>query len=138
MESKVCSKCGVEKPLSEFALNKTRKDGHASDCKDCRKQYRDEHYRLHKEQYKEKAAAYKRKKTKELEEFKSTLKCEICGENRPWCLDFHHTNPEEKEGEIAKLIESPRRMQEEIKKCIVVCANCHRDIHYKNRNAGIV
>ena len=87
---------------------------------------------------KKKAAAYKRKKTKELEEFKSTLKCEICGENRPWCLDFHHTNPEEKEGEIAKLIESPRRMQEEIKKCIAVCANCHRDIHYKDRNAGIV
>lgn len=112
MESKVCSICGIEKPLSEFALNKTRKDGHASDCKSCRKKYRDEHYRLHKEYYKEKAAAYKRKKTKELEEFKSTLKCEICGENRPWCLDFHHVNPEEKEGEIAKLIES----QEDCKK----------------------
>lgn len=138
MESKVCSICGIEKPLSEFALNKTRKDGHASDCKSCRKKYRDEHYRLHKEYYKEKAAAYKRKKTKELEEFKSTLKCEICGENRPWCLDFHHINPEEKEGEIAKLIESPRRLQEELKKCIVLCANCHRDLHYKERNAGVL
>ena len=40
MESKVCSICGIEKPLSEFALNKTRKDGHASDCKSCRKKYR--------------------------------------------------------------------------------------------------
>lgn len=87
---------------------------------------------------KKRTAAYKRKKTKELEEFKSTLKCVICGENRPWCLDFHHINPEEKEGEIVKLIESPRRLQEELKKCIVLCANCHRDLHYKERNAGVV
>ena len=73
-----------------------------------------------------------------IKSIKSTLKCEICGENRPWCLDFHHINPEEKEGEIAKLIESPRRLQEELKKCIVLCANCHRDLHYKERNAGVV
>ena len=46
MESKVCSICGIEKPLSEFALNKTRKDGHASDCKSCRKKYKETKNRL--------------------------------------------------------------------------------------------
>lgn len=33
MESKQCTVCGEVKPLSEFAKNKTKKDGHASDCK---------------------------------------------------------------------------------------------------------
>lgn len=135
---KKCSKCGELKPISEFAINKLRKDGHASDCKSCRKIYRDKHYQEHKEYYKTKAAEYKKKKTVEFEEYKSTLKCEICGESRPWCLDFHHVNPDEKEKEVVKLIESPRKLEEEIKKCRVLYANCHRDLHYKNKQAGIV
>ena len=65
---KKCSKCGELKPISEFAINKLRKDGHASDCKYCRKIYRDKHYQEHKEYYKIKAAEYKKKKTAEFEE----------------------------------------------------------------------
>lgn len=40
--------------------------------------------------------------------------------------------------EVVKLIESPRKLREEIKKCRVLCANYHRDLHYKNKQAGIV
>lgn len=138
MEMKRCSKCKELKPISEFAVNKTKKDGHASDCKACRKLYRDKHYQEHKDYYKTKVAEYKKKKAAEFEEYKGTLKCEICGESRPWCLDFHHINPLEKENEVVNLIESPRKLKEEIKKCIVLCSNCHRDLHYKNKQAGIV
>ena len=134
METKICSKCKQEKPLSEFAINRTRKDGHASDCKACRKIYRDKHYLEHKEYYKDKASKYRSKKNKEFEELRSTLKCSVCGENRHWCLEFHHLNPNEKESEVTRLKESPRRLEEELKKCIVLCANCHRDLHYKERN----
>lgn len=49
---KKCSVCGELKPLSEFAINKTKKDGHACDCKECRKKYRDQHYQENKEYYK--------------------------------------------------------------------------------------
>ena len=134
METKICSKCKQEKPISEFAINRTRKDGHASDCKACRKIYRDKHYLEHKEYYKDKASKYRRKKNKEFEELRSTLKCSICGESRHWCLEFHHLNPNEKESEVTRLKESPRKLKEELKKCVVLCANCHRDIHYKERN----
>lgn len=130
---KKCSVCGEIKPLTEFALNKSRKDGLASDCKSCRKIYRDNHYKNNKEYYKNKAKEYRKRKTKEFEEFKETLKCSLCGENRPWCLDFHHINPEEKEVEVVKLIEAPNKIKKEIEKCIVLCANCHRDLHYKNK-----
>lgn len=41
-ETKVCTKCGVEKPLSEFNKNKNYSDGHRSDCRMCRREYREQ------------------------------------------------------------------------------------------------
>ena len=135
---KKCSVCGELRPLSEFAINRTRKDGHASDCKACRKKYRNKHYQDNKEYYKSKARAYKTAKLEEINEIRKTLKCAICGEDRFYCLDFHHVDPSIKEAEVTKLIESPKRLKRELEKCIVLCANCHRELHYKERNAGIV
>ena len=39
-QGKVCTKCGVWKPLEEFNKDKTHKDGRRSDCKECQKEYR--------------------------------------------------------------------------------------------------
>lgn len=52
------------------------------------------------------------------------------------CLQFHHTDPTEKEIEIGNLGSMGwglARMQKEIDKCVIVCANCHFKIH-----AGII
>lgn len=38
-KTKVCSKCGRELPITEFALNKKCKDGHIGQCKDCVNKY---------------------------------------------------------------------------------------------------
>lgn len=60
-------------------------------------------------------------------------KCEICGYNRcKEALDFHHLIPEEKEFKISdrNLPTSDwPRIKKELDKCILVCANCHREIH---------
>ena len=43
-ETKVCKKCGRELPITEFALNKTSKDGHVGQCKDCINAYQRDNY----------------------------------------------------------------------------------------------
>ena len=37
--SKTCTKCGVDKPLDAFSLDKSRKDGRRSHCRECMKAY---------------------------------------------------------------------------------------------------
>ena len=65
--------------------------------------------------------------------FKSSLKCERCGENHPATLDFHHKNPKEKEHAVSTLIRNKQygKARKEIEKCEVLCANCHRKHHHK-------
>ena len=78
------------------------------------------------------------KRTRELKtwfkDYKKSLECEKCGEDHPACLDFHHK--EEKDFSISEMISrnnfSRQRIKEEIEKCSVVCANCHRKIHADN------
>lgn len=56
--------------------------------------------------------------------------CEKCGYNKTIsALEFHHKNPKEKDFSPSGLSISWERMKNEIDKCILVCANCHREIH---------
>lgn len=52
METKICYKCKIEKPLDDFSKSKRRPDGHNSDCKECHKKYRREYYLKNKEKEK--------------------------------------------------------------------------------------
>lgn len=66
---------------------------------------------------------------------KKQIGCSICGYNKNGAaLEWHHIDPLEKDGapaEMLKLgtVEGWNQYQKEIKKCILVCANCHREIH---------
>ena len=57
--------------------------------------------------------------------------CQICGYNRcNKALEFHHLNAQEKDFTISKVANrSWDSLEKELKKCILVCANCHREIH---------
>lgn len=59
-------------------------------------------------------------------------KCELCGYDRCiWALTFHHTDSLEKDFTIASYSTlSWNKIKEEIDKCMLVCANCHAEIHY--------
>lgn len=62
--------------------------------------------------------------------WKEYHKCEVCGEARAVCLEFHHNNPNNKTFEIsAGKSKSITTLHKEICKCMIVCANCHRVIH---------
>lgn len=70
-------------------------------------------------------------KKEKLVEYKGG-KCEICGYNKCLsALQFHHKNPEEKEFGLSKKTYSFDKLKEEADKCILLCANCHAEIHNK-------
>lgn len=74
-----------------------------------------------------------RHKTKEeLVKYKGG-KCEICGYDKCLgALDFHHLDPFQKDFTISNsnIYKNLDKLKEEVNKCILVCANCHREIHY--------
>jgi len=56
--------------------------------------------------------------------------CQICGYNK--CvrsLQFHHVNPMEKDYTISGKTKAFDKMVKEVDKCILVCNNCHGEIH---------
>ena len=67
--------------------------------------------------------------------FKASLKCVQCNFNHPAALDFHHTDPSQKENLVSKLVSNGcyAAAMEEVQKCTVLCANCHR-IHHHEEN----
>ena len=93
---------------------------------------------------KEKYRQYKIRRNKAVTEWRQRVKekavaamggeCQCCGYNKHIsALEFHHLNPSEKEIGISTggCTRSYEKMKNELKKCILVCANCHREIHAK-------
>lgn len=116
--TKQCTKCKRILPLSAFGWRDKSKGTLRSDCKECHSNYMKQKYQ---------------QKKNEIQELKSHLKCAKCGESRGYVLDFHHINPEEKTANISRLTSNTSnisRVYEEIQKCVVLCANCHREFHY--------
>jgi hypothetical protein len=73
------------------------------------------------------------KNIKWLREFKRKLSCVDCGIKDEFVLDFHHLR--DKDDTICRLAGngcSVERLLEEIAKCEVICANCHRKRHNGN------
>lgn len=125
METKICTKCGKELPIEDFNWRNKEKGTRRSECKTCHADFMKEVYE---------------NKKKTVAEIKKNLKCAKCGEEREYCLDFHHADPNEKENTIARMTSNNYRLDtvlNEIKKCIVLCSNCHREFHYFQEQNGI-
>jgi hypothetical protein len=125
-----CYRCGEEKPAEDFAWRRKDKGQRDSHCRPCRSAYGREHYEANRQRYIDQAAASKRKlrlaRTRYLIEFFKTHPCVDCGETDPVVLEFDHLR--DKSFSIGPEL-SRKRWQsilDEIEKCEVVCANCHR------------
>ena len=114
MEVRKCGKCFKDKLLSEFHKDR---GWLRSDCKTC--------CNIGRGERRDRVRGF-------FAEYKKGLDCQSCGEGHPACLDFHHRNPEEKELNIAHATGGYRieAIMNEISKCDVLCANCHRKLHY--------
>lgn len=79
---------------------------------------------------------YRLEKKEATEKIKAERGCVRCGEKDPDCLDFHHLDPATKTYTISRLYGgtwSWERILKEIELCEVLCANCHRKQHGKER-----
>jgi len=98
-------------------------------------EYQRRHYAKNKEKVKAAVYALKRKYREKWREFKATLKCVNCWFNHPAALDFHHVTKSPSNRPVNQLLrkDAYRAVAEEIKKCVVLCANCHRVHHHEER-----
>lgn len=137
-----CSFCGKIKEEHEFALKSGSARGYNSKCKECHRSYVKEHYKNNKPKYLVRAKKHREKQKTKLKaivkDYLLNHPCIDCGESRLPCLDFDHVSGE-KIRDISKMVHygwAIQTLTEEMKKCEVRCANCHRMRHY-NEN-GLV
>lgn len=84
-------------------------------------------FRLRQHQQRQRAADY-------IWEIKRKSGCQKCPERDPCAIDFHHRDPDEKEYSASKMISNKwnnDRIDAEVAKCDIICANCHRKEHYR-------
>jgi transposase len=77
--------------------------------------------KVHRQKIKERAVEY------------MGSKCSRCHYDKCiWALEFHHLNPDEKDFSVSRYqYLSWDKIQEELGKCIMVCSNCHRELHHQ-------
>lgn len=102
------------------------RNGHVHLCKNCRRKSKRLAYRIS-------AAEYKNNE------------CEICGLKRNTIddleiFDFHHKDKSNKSFELSDNIESKNWdiVKQELDKCVMLCANCHRKQHLYIRNETVI
>ena len=121
-ESKTCLKCNNVLPTEEFYIQRQKSEDGSTTwdyfdcyCKKCRN----------------KTSLERRKNIKkEAVEYKGG-KCEHCGIQDD-CLDiydFHHVDPTQKDFAIARSAKAFKNIKNELDKCQLLCANCHRKVH---------
>jgi len=95
------------------------------------KKYRQEH----KKEIKENNAKRREERRLYINNYKLSNGCSICGYNKcAAALDFHHNG--NKEFYLASSIgwrKNLKEIKKEMDKCIILCANCHRELHYKEK-----
>jgi predicted HNH restriction endonuclease len=114
--SKFCGKCNERKPLTEFySRGGKRIEELTAWCKSCLNALTLERQRERKQE----AIEYKGNK------------CQLCGYDKyKGALEFHHIDPTKKDFALsAGRLTSLEKLKPELDKCVLLCANCHREVH---------
>jgi len=99
------------------------------------KQYQSDWYSRNKERHKETTRRNQRRYRDEWEEFKGKQKCFKCEFSHPAAIDFHHINRNDPDKLRVNQLVSQKSYKKAIKeateKCIPLCSNCHRILHWE-------
>ena len=132
-------------PLEEltFNKNKSRKDGLNTICRVCSRlrsrQYYKDNTVEHKKAVQKRNVKYKQAVSTRVYEYLLNNPCTVCGEKDITVLEFDHLRDKTKA--VSQLVMSNNnweRVWEEIKKCQVLCANCHRRKTAKDQNWFVI
>jgi len=119
---KQCTGCSEHKDESEFYSQGRKDSGRLkAECKVC-------FNRRMMDRYEERA------------KFITSLKggsCRLCGYDKcQAALEFHHMDPSQKDFQINKRWSmTDEAILKELEKCVLLCSNCHREVHY-NQSRG--
>lgn len=80
---KICARCNEEKPRTDFNTSKQHHDGLTPYCRDCRREYRHNHYLLSKEPDNAEARAYFERHLRPDLSTRTQKQCGRCGEEKP-------------------------------------------------------
>ena len=107
--------------------------------KEDQREYARKHYASNKKIYKDRATKRNKLQRKKNKEYTNSIKensqCVDCGESNPLVLDFDHVRGV-KFSHISDMVNRPyniNKIKEEIKKCEIRCANCHRIVTHNRR-----
>jgi acetylornithine/succinyldiaminopimelate/putrescine aminotransferase len=130
--TKICTKCKSEKDSHLFPARKKSKDGRASWCRACfkiswEKRYYENHQH-YRNSHNTSRNRIREQNARNVFEYLAKHSCLNCGESDPIVLEFDHRNKDDKIENISNLILNStwEKIQKEIEKCDVLCANYHR------------
>lgn len=128
---KKCTKCKKEKSVNDFNFKIKAIKLRQYQCKECTRTLVRSHYRRNRNYYLKKAQKHNLVNRLEaqnyIRNYLSRHSCIDCGESDITVLEFDHIKDKFKA--VSSLMRgrySLHKIQEEIKKCDVRCANCHR------------
>ena len=131
MYMRTCSKCKQDLPLTEFNKKSNRKDGLQPFCRECNRARSRQYYAENKEKHKMIVGKRKQQKIEKSNAYVTEVlvnsSCADCQENNILVLEFDHVTGE-KRNSISLMVNggySIEAIKEEIKKCEIVCSNCH-------------
>ena len=128
-ETKTCSTCHRQRPLTEFNKRARASDGLQSRCRDCARAWYAANAEAHRRNVRRRNEQVRRDVRVLLAAYLQEHPCVDCGERDLRVLDLDHEDPASKSAAIGRMIVdavSWTRIEQEIAKCSVRCANCHR------------
>jgi hypothetical protein len=123
-----CGRSGLSE--SDFGFRNKQKQKRHSYCRECQNVRTRAHYRANREKYFAKNRAQLARLNAMLNDLKRQP-CADCGQTfHPCVMDYDHRPGSQKLGEVSRMARTRKvglaRTLEEIAKCDLVCANCHR------------